>query len=591
MKIALAMITQGDKELEFLKGAVASALPAVDSVYITANQTPYSATKEWCEKNGYHFSFLKWNKDFGEQRNFNFSQVPKDYDFILWMDSDDVIIGAEYLKEIAAISKKQEFDVVFFDYWYGAKFKGKPSLETFVEQELTQKRERLIRMGKTTWKKRIHETPVPIDGEHFRYSRVPYTPEKPVAWLHLGADREMDIKAIEAKMARNRELLELELNDERKDGEADPRTLLYLMKIYAESEDPQILKKCVELGDEYLQKSGWDQERAVCYQMMSKCMGKLGLNEDAKDFLHNAIKEYPYDPLLYLYLARTYFNLGDFRAMHHWMTLGLNLKMEDNNSGFQNILELKIVSSELMVEYYFNGEKNVDKAYEAAVMLNKVNPTPQNQQNVDYLLNAKKLNSAAKNVHEVILHLEETNQEDKIADLVKTLPDELKHLPFAINYYNKYQEPRVWGDNEICYYANFGGPWFEKWDGNSVKTGLGGSETAIVKLSEEWAKLGYKVTVYGDPNTVGEINGVTYLPFYEFNQRDLFNIFVQWRNNHMADKVNAKKFYVDLHDIYFEATLKPKLLQTDKIFVKSKYHRDLAPEIPDNKFEVIPNGL
>lgn len=591
MKIALCIISEGDSKLELLKGAVKSALPAVDSVYITCNGKSNIETENWCDENGYHFSYHEWKDDFSDQRNHNFSQVPKGYDFILWMDSDDVILRADLIPDIARIATKKDYDVIFFDYWYGAKFDGKPSLETFVEQELNQKRERLIKLGTTKWHKRVHETPVPIDGEHFKYSKIGYSKEYPIAWLHLGADRDMPQEEIDAKMARNRRLLELELNDERAKGEADPRTLLYLMKIYAEDEDPTILKRCVEMGDEYLQKSGWDQERAVCYEIMARCMGKLGLNDDARDFLHNAVKEYPYDPLLYLYLAKSYFNLGDYRAMKHWMQLGLNMKIEDANSGFQNLLDLKITSAELMTEFYLRGEKNIRKAWESAVLLNKLNPTSNNQQNEEYLFNQKELDIACEHIHKFLQYLVDIQREDIIPAFIEELPEEIKKLPFAISYYNKFKEPKVWADNEICYFANFGGGHFEKWDGNSVNKGIGGSETAVIRLSEEWAKQGYKVFVYGDPEKECEINGVTYLPWYKFNIRDYFNIFIQWRMNNLADKVNAKKYYIDLHDIYFPETLDPKREQTDKVFVKSVYHRSLGMNMPDSKYAIISNGI
>lgn len=591
MRIALCIIVEGDSKLELLKGAVKSALPAVDGVFITANHEPHTKTKQWCKENGYHFSYLPWHDDFSEQRTFNFKQVPGDYDFYLWMDSDDVIIGAEYLRDIAKTSLKQEYDVVFFDYWYGAKFDGKPSAETYVEAELTQKRERLIRRNRTKWRKRIHETPVPIDGDRSRYTRVDYNKNYPVAWLHLGADRDMPRSAIEAKMERNKRLLEMELMDERKEGEADPRTLLYLMKIYAESDDPKTLEKCVEMGDEYLQKSGWDKERSTCCQLMSVCMGKLGMHEDARTFLHSAIKEYPYDPLLYMYLARIYFNLGDYRAMKHWMQFGLNMKLEDANSGFDNILELKILSAELMLEYHLQGEKNIRKAWESAKLLNKLNPTPENKQNEEYLFAKKELDIACEHLHKLMGFLVETKQEKRIPPLLEAMPEEIQVLPFAKKFYNKFKEPRVWGTREICYFANFGGGAFEKWDGNSIKQGIGGSETAVIKLAEEWTKRGWHVTVYGDPPVPCTINGVLYLPWYDFNIRDTFNIFIQWRQNTLADKVNCRKFYCDLHDIFYPESINPKIGQTDKVFVKSNYHKSLGKDMDKSKFVVISNGI
>ena len=597
MKISLCIIVEGDSKLEELKKAVGSVEKYVNSVHITANggqpdnQTSTNKTEQWCKENEYDYTFLPWNDDFAEQRNFNFSRAPKDSDYIVWMDSDDVIVGAEHLPKIAETAKKQEYDVVFFDYWYGAKFDGEPSPETFVENELDQKRERLINPRKVVWRKRIHETPVPLDGNNFRYTKVDYTNDYPIAWMHLGADRDMGEEKILSKMNRNRRLLELELEDERGNGTADPRTILYLMKIYAEVDEGDILQKCLELGDEYLQKSGWDQERAVCYELMAKCLGKLGEHEQAKDFLFNAIKEYPYNPLLHLYLARTFFNLGDYRAMEFWMRIGMNLEMDDTNTAMGNILELKVLSAELMLEFNLNGKKDIRKAYEAAKLLNQVNPTDSNKNNEKYLKQMSELDIATEHAHKFLDWCAENMREDLIGQIIESLPEQIRNLPFIVNYYNRYSTPRVWKENEVCYFANFGQTHIEKWDGDSIKKGIGGSETAVIRLAEEWVKSGYRVVVYGDPHKEITVNGVEYVPYYKFNQKDEFNIFIQWRNPALAGKVSSKKFIVDLHDVTHPSTFEKKLDYIDKIFVKSNYHKSLLEGIPGEKIAVVSNGI
>lgn len=592
MFLSSCIIVKDDSELPKLEKCVLSFIDYVDEVIITANGKEASQIERFCSLNPkIKYYYLKWNDDFAEQRNYCAAQIHPKADFYLWADSDDVIVNAHLLRDLAQVSKSQGYDTVFFDYWYGNKFEGEPSEETFIEPELVQKRERLINPRKVIWKKRIHETPVPIDGDNFRYSRVDYSKDHPIAWLHLGADRDMKPEELEAKMQRNRRLLEMELQDERSQGEADPRTLLYLMKIYAESDVTETLETCLEMGKEYMERSGWDLERSVCLQLMAKCVGKLGMDDKARDILLNALKEYPYDPLLYLYLARTYFNLGNYRAMKHWMQLGLNLNIEDNNAAMTNLLEMKILSAELMLEYYLKGEKDIRKAYQSAKLLNSLNPTENNAYNEEYLFNQKRLDEASEQAHKLIQYLEDIQQESLIPQLIQSLPQAMQDLPFANKYFHKYAPAKVWGDKEICYYASFGGPHFEKWDGNSLKQGIGGSETAVIRLSEEWTKLGYKVTVYCDPVTETEINGVRYVPYYKFNPKDHFNIFIQWRASNLANRISAKKFYVDLHDVFFAETHLNQVEAVDKFLVKSKYHRGLAPEIGDTKFKEIPNGI
>jgi acetone carboxylase gamma subunit len=83
-----------------------------------------------------------------------------------------------------------------------------------------------------------------------------------------------------------------------------------------------------------------------------------------------------------------------------------------------------------------------------------------------------------------------------------------------------------------------------------------------------------------------------YLPYYYFNQKDSFNIFIQWRNWQLATSVKVKKFYVDLHDVYSDADIEDAIINhVDKFIVRSDYHKGLATKIPENKFLTISNGI
>lgn len=586
MRIALCIIVEGDSKLPNIKRLIKSAIPAVDTVHITANHKPCSKLKKWCEKEGYDFSFRKWTKDFSDQRNYNFSRAPENTDYILWADSDDVLVGAQHIRKVAEIAQKNNNDVVFFTYWYGCLFNGTPSLETLQEVEIQQARERLIKPGTTIWKSRIHETPVPMEGKELKYTQVKYSEDNPIAWLHLKMSRDITPEELQKTTDRNRTMLELQLEDEKEVGMVDPRTQLYLMKIYAEMDEK--LEECIGMGREYLQKSGWDAERAICCSLMAKCLSKLGDHNSAKKLLEQAINEYPYDPLLYMSLARACYEVGNLRAMEAHMKHALTLKMDDEQTAMNNIYETKLVSAEVSLLYYMTVKKNTEKAYRAARLLNSLNPSKNNQQNEEYLYKQMKLDKACAHVHKLIKYYEDTDPEI-IPDLLQSLPEDMKILPFVNHYQHKYGKPKVWASDEICYFATFGGKHFENWDGNSLKKGIGGSETAVIRLSEEWAKNGYKVTVYGDPKKEKTINGVKYVPYYKFNPKDKFNILIQWRHNSLIGKVSAKKLLIDLHDVYFGGDYEKGGI--DKIMVKSKYHRNLGKNIPDEKFKIISNGI
>ena len=124
---------------------------------------------------------------------------------------------------------------------------------------------------------------------------------------------------------------------------------------------------------------------------------------------------------------------------------------------------------------------------------------------------------------------------------------------------------------------------------------LGGSEQAVVKLSECWAAAGRLVVVYG---TVPECkqNGVEYRSINSLNLADTFDCAIFWRSNgvRFIPIINARIKLVDLHDLWDPIHYVPKLQLLkliDKFMVKSEYQRNLYPYIPDSKIKVVMNGV
>ncbi len=592
MKIALAMIVKDDSEVRILERCLDSIQNYVDGVYLTVTRPNQKEIEKLAKQRGLHLSEYKWdmgdvpwkNWDFSKARNFNFSQVPKGYDWILWCDSDDIWVGAEKIRDIAEKALQAEKDAIFFPYWYSCKFKGDPSFENLESIELEHLRERLLRPGKTEWHGRLHETFVPLAGIELRHTGAFYE-ENGIAVMH-GITNKEDME----RFKRNQTILELQLEEEGKDP--DPRTLLYLMKIYGEMDDPEHLNKVIEYGQLYLEKSGWAEERQVACELIGNAYGKMGDNKKAGQWYLKSIGEWPHQPMVYLQLARSFYNQKRYSDAKYWLETGMNMKMSHHSTMMTNYSAMKTLASELLLKLSWNVDKDVKKALEAAKLLNSVNPNEQHSGNVDYLTDLNMLNDACGHLDHLIQYLEAIGENTKIVPLLNLLPAAFTSQPFAIKARQRNTEPKKWGKKEICYFANFGGPHFEKWDGNSLKTGIGGSETAVIRLSEEWTKLGYKVAVYGDPEQPCEINGVVYLPWYWFNPKDDFNIFIHWRGWGMAGKVKCKKFLVDMHDVFNGLNVGKKDLEhIDKFMVKSKYHRDLGIDIPDDKFVTISNGL
>lgn len=590
-KMAACIITKGDAELDTLKIAIASIYNFVDDIFITSSAENKELIK-YCKKMGIHHSFRAWDNNFGEQRNFNWKQATDygKYDFIFWIDSDDEVVGGEHLKEIASKAIHDDIGVVFFDYWYMCTFNGEPRFKNVAQVDLVQPRERLIKPLTHTWKNRLHETPVPI-SEMPKYTRFRYEPPKQNI-LIVHRDNEQNFLDSD-RMKRNKDLLELQLQDELAVGQADPRTLLNLIKIYVELDDRELWEKVLVMAPEYLEKSGWDEERAICHDKVAQALMRLGRFEEMEKHLIASIGEYPHNIETKLILAEYYLGANQFDKCKHWLDVAMSMDIKGHGSSVVAVTPIKIRASKLMLKWAFQVEKDIKKAVEASNMVLGVEPSQENVENHEYLLNLKAMDEACLHIDKLCEYLDSIGQENAIVPLIDKLPVEIRQQPFAIKLRQKYSPSRVWGDKEICYFANFGNKHFEEWSEESLTKGIGGSETAVIQLSKEWTKLGYKIVVYGDPTIPHQsIEGVKYLPYYWFNAEDDFNIVIQWRDNTLAGKIKCKKFLVDLHDIFnSQSFTEEKLKYIDRVMVKSKFHRDLAPNIPDNKICIISNGI
>lgn len=586
--INACIIVKDDTEYKDFVRAISSIYPFVEGIYVTTTGEDDMKINKYCIDNGLHYSHFEWVDDFSKARNFNFSKVPPNTDYILWIDADDYFVGGPKLQEVAQMAKENGKDVVFFTYWYGCQFNGPPSPNTIQKVDMEHMRERFIRPGTTTWKGRLHETPVPLSGTKHNYTQYPYDEkERPIAVMHCSLDVD-----VPKKMERNRRILELQLEEERKAGNADPRTLLYLMKIYTEHEDASLLDRVIPMGEEYLKKSGWDEERGTCLEHMAIAAGKKGDDRLAINLLHSAIAEWPNQPLFYIRLAQAYYNVKNYRACEHWLNVASQMDLDNKGTNITNFKAMKVLFAELLLKLNYEVHKDTKKALEAARLLYVEHPNDQHAQNVEFLENVNNLNEACKETHKLLKYLNEIGENQSIIKTLDALPEAITTQPFAMAIRREVAPPRKWKENEICYFANFGTKFFEKWDESSLLTGIGGSETAVISLSQEWAKRGWKVTVYGDPAVKGERNGVTWLPYYYFNKKDYFNIFIQWRGWQLAGQVKCRKFFADLHDIYSPVDFTPQDLNgIDKIMVKGEYHRSLAPAIADHKFIILSNGI
>jgi hypothetical protein len=175
------------------------------------------------------------------------------------------------------------------------------------------------------------------------------------------------------------------------------------------------------------------------------------------------------------------------------------------------------------------------------------------------------------------------------------------------NFYNKmkslfYKEEK--SEYDIVYYTGgFGTVWDPK-----DKT-LGGSEQAIVNLSEYWASIGKKVAVYANilSGKLLELkhNNVDYFSWKTLPFNHTFNTIILWRFNGFFSGISfnlrAKNIFWDLHDncLTQELTIpiyKKYRNKITKILFKSNYHKSefenfYKVELDELEYLIIMNGI
>ena len=114
----------------------------------------------------------------------------------------------------------------------------------------------------------------------------------------------------------------------------------------------------------------------------------------------------------------------------------------------------------------------------------------------------------------------------------------------------------------------------------------------MINLAKRLAK-DWNVVVYNNCGEAKVYDGVQYKHFWEWNPKDRQDITIFWRHPKPLDwDINSKYVCVDMHDVLPSGEFtSERLNRIDKIFFKSKAHRDLFPNVPDEQAVILPMEL
>lgn len=131
----------------------------------------------------------------------------------------------------------------------------------------------------------------------------------------------------------------------------------------------------------------------------------------------------------------------------------------------------------------------------------------------------------------------------------------------------------------------------EHWNSDSLATGIGGSEQAVIYLTRA---LRTRMQVFNDtekPKTDGD---VTYIPFREIEKVEETDDLIIWRRPQailQLKHVRAKRRILWLHDLIPEIEILPFIHMYDSIVVASHFHKERYPNLPEGLVRIIPLGI
>lgn len=618
-KVALGMIVKDDSEVDNLTRCLNSVAPFVDGIFLTVTQEPNEQLKKLASRYGANIQIkagefnyqvkkeeVDWLKDylkydiyakegdtifnFGPARQSNLESVPDEFDWYFWMDTDDVLRNGSQLKQLAQAARQNNIEAVFMNYIYQAELDDKLNVKNIIIQHL---RERLVRVNGDyrkvwKWEGSIHETLVQQrETVKVESDQMGFTTDI----LHLSHFDKMN-KALD----RNMKVLELEVF---KTKGRDPRPLYYLAKAHFDLHTPQAYEVAKRLIGLYLSPdsharnmSGWKEERSQAWEYLAEIYKAEQSYQNAIKALHNALIEYPQFASTYFSLAHTHMLKEEWDTARFWAILAS--KVPPSKSTL--VTNPRDIQTRAYEVFYNSGIRlnKIDEAWAACQKLSELFPNdPVIQGQWKFINETKEVRDQLKNFTSLVRYLDKTGEQGKIKAMLAGAPQEIANNPIVVKMFQEMTPPRDWGSDEVALYC---GPQFTQWGPESLEnTGnsfIGGSEEAVIYLAEAMARQGLKVTVFADPGTEKEVNGVTWKPYFQFNPRDNFNVLVYWRAVAFIDMgVNSKKTYLWCHDVQNQAEYsKERLDRLTKVIVLSQAHRQNIPDVPDEKIFISSNG-
>lgn len=487
--------------------------------------------------------YIPWEDDFSKARQASFDMIPKqDFDWIMWIDSDDVLVVNEGETLDDMFDSLDPYTVgLFIKYEYAVD-------ESTGEVVVEQWRERFFRADlEGYWKHPIHEVYKIPDGSQ------------------LGKKDTCHIEHLRRKgdergaRERNRRIIAKAL----KDDPEEPRNWFYFAsetldateQAKTQAERNELAAATIEafnkykhlvpsVGDDYYLATN---RQAEAYRFMGEFVKAIEVDLEC-------IAIYPDWPDAYIGAARSCMYLEEWGRMKRFAAMALACPKPDTPTGIES---MNTTYTPLM--FKATAERNLGE-YEQALETYKLAQTYWNPPD----------GSLDKDIAEVeaILSSTEPDAEDIRKSLRGTRPE--KSIAFFTN-----PLPFAW---------------------HPLSDAGAGAERCIMQLAPRFQADGWRVAVFGTPGPhKGVHEGVEYWDSTDYRPAEPFTVFVSSRSGRpFAAEINAKAKMLWMHDVNIGQQMAMVGDQADMILGLTKWHiAHLAKlyGLPGSKLRVVPNGI
>jgi tetratricopeptide (TPR) repeat protein len=300
MSVSVAMIVKNEEQT--LPRCLDSIAGAVDEIVIVDTGSA-DATREVARRYTDRVFDLAWPDSFAAARQFAFDRASSEW--ICWLDADDVVHGAEKIRDLTA-SASASVGGFCWRYVYGRDRWGGARCELW--------RERCVRHdGSFRWTGRVHEV------------LVTDRPWQLVRASEVVVEHQSPPERNATRGPRNLELLERELAESGEGSSA--RLLFYLGREHASAGH---LERALDYLGQCVERSTWDDERYLAQVQVADLHRQQGDFDRALDADLRALKTCPHWPYAYFSLAQTYYYQRDWHKVVHWCEVGRAMPEPDS---------------------------------------------------------------------------------------------------------------------------------------------------------------------------------------------------------------------------------------------------------------------